>query len=105
MNDPTALRRQFQEELEALTTRLQAIQRDIQKPKSADWQEQAIDSENDEVLDALDVATQEKIQGLRSALQKLDQGTYGECEGCGEDIAPPRLEAIPWASLCLKCAD
>lgn len=105
MNDPTALRRQFQDELEALTTRLKAIQRDIHAPKSADWQEQAVDSENDEVLDALDVATREKIEGLRSALEKLDEGSYGVCEDCGDGIKAARLEAIPWASLCLKCAD
>ena len=39
-----------------------------------------------------------------SALRKLDDGTYGSCENCGNPIAPERLEAIPWAPLCIDCA-
>ena len=105
MSDHGALRSQLEDELQTLSTRLKAIERDIQKPKSADWQEQATDSENDEVLDALDIATREKISGLRSALRKIDEGTYGRCEGCGDAISAGRLEALPWATLCLACAD
>lgn len=105
MTDPAELRRQFEDELRTLTSRLQAIERDIQKPKAADWEEQATDSENDEVLDALDVATREKIESLQTALVKLDEGTYGVCESCEEEITPERLEAIPWAAVCVSCAD
>ena len=105
MTDRTALRRQFEDELRALTSRLKSIERDIQAPKSADWEEQAVDSENDEVLDALDVATREKILGLRSAVEKLDAGTYGACESCGKAISAGRLEALAWASHCVNCAE
>ena len=38
------------------------------------------------------------------ALEKLDEGTYGICDDCGEAIAPERLEAIPWTALCVRCA-
>jgi DnaK suppressor protein len=38
------------------------------------------------------------------ALEKLADGTYGTCDGCGEAIAEERLEAIPWATLCISCA-
>jgi DnaK suppressor protein len=38
------------------------------------------------------------------ALAKLDEGTYGVCDRCGEPIAPPRLEAMPDSVLCLACA-
>jgi len=37
------------------------------------------------------------------ALVKLDEGTYGVCDGCGRRIAPERLEAIAWATLCVSC--
>lgn len=37
------------------------------------------------------------------ALRKLDLGTYGICEQCGEPIDPERLEALPWATTCLRC--
>ncbi|HET9852394.1 MAG TPA: TraR/DksA C4-type zinc finger protein [Candidatus Limnocylindrales bacterium] len=41
---------------------------------------------------------------VEAALQRLDDGTYGVCESCGNPIAPERLEAIPWAPLCIDCA-
>jgi DnaK suppressor protein len=33
----------------------------------------------------------------------MDAGTYGTCERCGNPIGPERLEAIPWALLCIDC--
>jgi DnaK suppressor protein len=38
------------------------------------------------------------------ALQKLADDTYGDCDNCGLPIAAERLEAIPWAFLCMSCA-
>lgn len=40
---------------------------------------------------------------VEDALQRLDEGTYGKCEGCGEAIPPERLEILPYATLCVKC--
>ena len=37
------------------------------------------------------------------ALAKMDAGTYGTCERCGKPIGPERLEALPWAVLCIDC--
>jgi DnaK suppressor protein len=37
------------------------------------------------------------------ALAKLGEGTYGVCDGCGKAISPERLEALPWATLCVTC--
>lgn len=45
-----------------------------------------------------------KLRDLLRGLQKLDEGTYGVCDACGDPIAPERLEAIPWAVLCIGCA-
>lgn len=45
-----------------------------------------------------------KLQDVRRALQKLDEGTYGTCDSCGRPIEPERLEAIAWAVLCVACA-
>ena len=38
-----------------------------------------------------------------AALARLDAGAYGPCQSCGRPIAPERLEAIPWAALCIDC--
>jgi DnaK suppressor protein len=45
-----------------------------------------------------------KLQDVERALAKLDEETYGVCDGCGAEIPPERLGAIPWAVLCVRCA-
>jgi DnaK suppressor protein len=44
------------------------------------------------------------LEEVERALEKLDDGTYGLCDDCGEPIAPERLEAIPWTALCVRDA-
>ena len=41
---------------------------------------------------------------IDAALKRIDEGTYGTCTVCGKEIAPERLEAYPWASLCIDDA-
>jgi RNA polymerase-binding protein DksA len=45
----------------------------------------------------------ENLHDVALALSKIDKGTYGVCERCGEPIGPERLEAIPYARLCVGC--
>jgi RNA polymerase-binding transcription factor DksA len=47
---------------------------------------------------------QDSLRDVTIALGKLGEGTYGKCEECGEDIAEPRLEAMPAARYCIKHA-
>ena len=42
---------------------------------------------------------------LRSAIQRVDDGSYGLCLQCEEEIAPNRLKAIPWAEFCIRCQE
>jgi DnaK suppressor protein len=49
------------------------------------------------------VRTQNLIQNLSRALQRLQQGGFGECAECGGEIESKRLEAIPWARYCIAC--
>ena len=48
--------------------------------------------------------SEEVLSQIDAALRRIDEGTYGVCERCGREIAPERLEAYPWASLCIDCA-
>lgn len=41
---------------------------------------------------------------IRRALARLENGSYGKCVGCGEPIAPERLEMIPFVAHCTRCA-
>ena len=45
-----------------------------------------------------------KLRDVERALAKLDEGTYGACDGCGAEIPVERLDAIPWATFCVHCA-
>ncbi|MDS1029613.1 TraR/DksA C4-type zinc finger protein [Bacillota bacterium LX-D] len=44
-----------------------------------------------------------QLQKIKDALQKINEGTYGRCSQCGQEIPEDRLEAIPESTLCLKC--
>jgi DnaK suppressor protein len=44
------------------------------------------------------------IADIDRALEKLDEGTYGRCDGCRGEIAAERLEAIPAAARCVVCS-
>ena len=45
------------------------------------------------------------IKQIQAALQRIDDGTYGICEECGEDISISRLKARPVTRLCIKCKE
>jgi DnaK suppressor protein len=51
------------------------------------------------------IATErEMIVQIQEALHRIDDGTFGRCTDCGQAIAPERLEAIPYAARCIRCA-
>jgi RNA polymerase-binding transcription factor DksA len=45
-----------------------------------------------------------KIESIKAALERLDRGSYGICEVCGQAIDPARLEILPHTTLCVRCA-
>lgn len=47
----------------------------------------------------------ETLREVESALTRVNRGLYGVCEACGEEIAPARLKAIPWARCCVPCEE
>jgi DnaK suppressor protein len=66
-----------------------------------------IDAASSEMSLAFQGRLRERERGLlakiEEALQKIEQGVYGECENCGEKIGIKRLEARPVAELCIDC--
>lgn len=48
-------------------------------------------------------ALRSNLVWVRRALRKMELGTYGACESCREPISEERLEALPWAALCIRC--
>jgi DnaK suppressor protein len=45
-----------------------------------------------------------KLLQIEAALRRIEDGDYGHCQDCGENIAPARLEVDPSARLCIQCA-
>jgi DnaK suppressor protein len=66
-----------------------------------------IDAASSEMNLAFQGRLRERERGLISkieqALQKIDDGVYGECESCGEQISLKRIQARPVAELCIDC--
>ena len=105
MPDLDSIKKQLQERLAALSGHHRKIQNNLMKPGNPDWKEQATERENDEVLQRLGEVEQSEIHRIRTVLEKIEEGTFGICDHCGQDIAAGRLEAFPTASLCVQCAE
>ncbi|MCS7023780.1 MAG: TraR/DksA family transcriptional regulator [Bryobacteraceae bacterium] len=45
------------------------------------------------------------IREIQRALARIEDGSYGVCLHCEEEISPRRLHAVPWAALCIKCQE
>lgn len=55
------------------------------------------------MLETLGVQAQNKLTSINNALKRIDEGTYGKCLKCHQDIPQERLETLPEAVLCIKC--
>lgn len=74
-------------------------------PLNPDFEEQAVERQEEEVLDALDEAAHRELAHITRALARMEQGVYGVCAVCGSDIPIGRLHAVPYTDLCLACAE
>jgi DnaK suppressor protein len=45
------------------------------------------------------------LRNVRAALRRIDEGTFGICGHCEEEISPKRLAAVPWAPFCIRCQE
>ena len=55
-------------------------------------------------IEAVAASLAETLHEIEHALGKMEDGTYGRCESCGGEIGDARLEAMPAARLCIRCA-
>jgi len=89
-----------------ITQRANGIDKDIRhEGMSADWEEQATERENDEVLESLGHFSELELDMINDALKRADAGDYFKCSHCGEDIPLARLESLPFTKYCVGCAD
>ena len=67
--------------------------------------DQAQASERQDVEFAVRERVADRIQRLTTALARVDEGSYGRCQRCGETIEPGRLAAIPEVETCRRCQE
>ena len=48
---------------------------------------------------------QRRLRNARAALPRIEEGSFGICQGCGENIHPKRLDAVSWAQFCIRCQE
>ncbi len=68
-----------------------------------DWVDQAADRETVDLLVKLGELERAELAEIDAALQRIEDGTFGICEGCGDAIGRQRLRALPEARRCLAC--
>jgi DnaK suppressor protein len=108
MSDQQAVRSQLENRLEQLEQRLGKIERNRRRVTNAldpDWAEQAVVRQNDQILDSLHAEETIQIMAIQAALKRMDEGTYGICLTCDNPIAKKRLEALPYTTRCIECAE
>lgn len=95
---------QLKEEYE---TRIDKIDDHTQNPQddlNEHWEDQAISYRQNDMRQNLKQEARQNLIYVENALSRIENGTYGECEVCGEQIEEQRLEALPYATLCMDHA-
>ena len=70
-----------------------------------DVADQAVSSYQKELLFSQGTNGHTQLSQVRSALERIGDGTYGECLQCGTTIGAKRLEAVPWTPYCIACQE
>jgi len=104
------LRSRLEAEKKRLTDELEQLQASG-SPKDERREGSPFGKREEEATEALELEKRlvlekrirEQLAGVEHALHKFKEGTYGLCDSCGQPIDPARLEALPEASLCMKC--
>ena len=92
------------EEQELRLDRITVNVKHSDEPLEKDFAEQATQNENDEVLDYLGNSARTEIALIKQAIARIGSGKYGICEICDESIRKERLEAVPYSTMCIRCA-
>ena len=108
----------FRTRLEAMVAHLASEREQLHKevlgderdPAVSITQEQFADDDisreksDEEVAQAVLGTEEEMLEECQAALGRIDAGTFGKCLECGKPIPKPRLEAVPYARFCIRCA-
>lgn len=103
---------QFKKRLEMRQQELRRlVSRNVQDGRAADEQaaqdiaDKAANSYTKEFLFHQSNNDRQLLQLVEEALQRIREGSYGECVNCGNELNAKRLEAVPWTRYCINCQE
>jgi DnaK suppressor protein len=106
------IRRRLQEERDRLLDEVNTYEDDLadasrehaeENSHSLHMAESAANTFDREMELTLGENARHALRNIEQALEKLEKGTYGLCDSCGKQIDQGRLEAVPYAGLCIEC--
>jgi len=104
MKEHEAIIERLRQRQAELQDRLDKVKASLRKTHAKDWEEQAIERENDEVVELLDENLRTELGQINIALKRVENDEYGICSICDEPIPVGRLEALPYTDRCVSCA-
>ncbi|SFL39410.1 TraR/DksA family transcriptional regulator [Shimia haliotis] len=104
MTDVVAHKEALLSRLAELDERIHRIEHELEAPHTKDVEDQALEVEGEEVLEALEQQSQSEVVRIQAALKRIREGVYGDCLSCGDEIAEARLKLLPETTMCVTCA-
>ena len=88
-----------------LVERTEDYGREADDDVSQDPADKASNSYTKELLFSQSTNERNTLKMIEDALARLGDGDFGDCQNCGQEIQPKRLDAIPWAAYCIRCQE
>jgi DnaK suppressor protein len=77
--------------------------KELRASTPGDMVDGALDSVQDEISSQLAEVESRELSRIEHALERMQKGQFGKCEGCATDIPMARINALPYAMYCIKC--
>lgn len=92
-------------ELRRSVAQLQHYERTKEDEAAADVLDRAGSCHSKDIVAHRIASERGLLRNVEAALQRIGDGTFGECVSCGKEINRKRLEAVPWARYCIECQE
>lgn len=102
--DVAAKKNALQARRAELTEHLSDVEDSLDETPPKDWEDRASERQGDEVLESLGQVELAELRRIDAALERIEGGTYGDCQKCGEEISEARLDLLPDTPFCKNCA-
>jgi len=103
-----AFRKKLEERQQSLRKTVSRTEEDgriADQDSAQDIADRAASSYTKEFLFSVSNNDRQLLQMVETALQRIREGSFGECVNCGNEINPKRLEAVPWTRYCIVCQE